>query len=698
MDTTDFLIPTSIPDMDTPRRGNSRVMRDRSISSRERSGVRKSRRKSSAFPKTEWEIMDIERDRMQTPKTSRRIAEKHAELEVEHNWLLKEEEDRIKEKLAQATIKLTICLPDNDPLDSINQRLEEIQSMVKPRAKIPDFLTDLSSEQLGKIMTVSVDDVEERREKRRKASKVIDMFRHAIQMILMINKTAIPKKRYHFQDASQPKNVEDDEIASASRSSLSNEVQMGLSSSPEHRTSKDLKRITWVLRATRAYKHLFPDELEKDLAQIVAYERYDDNRLIASQDKAPERFYFVLNGRIQKLREYQLSSGCVDKSMGFINKGMTSSTEQLIKQFPREYHLVAKGPVEVLILHREDFMRLKITTHGPPIEFLRTIELFSEFPCEKVVSRPDSIEFKYYGQNTIIAKDAFDTPWIHIVKSGHVKVVRVQYVVDVTNDSIFEGQTTEELGCGRAFSHASAMLGVIAKQRELKALKEDEGEEDDVRFFKYEIKPSKQSIHRKTPRTEIHKKTSQEKVKLPEISVQEIKEDSQSPLSSSRSLTLPPIVKATMSTPRVGDGFHAHGTFLTREKTEVDPLLSSRSRKKEQTHRRAYLQLDVLSQGDIFGLETLDSPQVNPVINEGPAVSLMSDGAEVIKINKRFFLQHAQYNTMLKVETLQREFLTTEEVKSILYDQETWTQYKHLLMQKLISNLSPRKSHVTTSC
>ncbi|ESO95946.1 hypothetical protein LOTGIDRAFT_176641, partial [Lottia gigantea] len=110
---------------------------------------------------------------------------------------------------------------------------------------------------------------------------------------------------------------------------------------------------------------------------------------------------------------------------------------------------------------------------------------------------------------------------------GHVKVVRVQYVVDVTNDSIFEGQTTEELGCGRAFSHASAMLGVIAKQRELKALKEDEGEEDDVRFFKYEIKPSKQSIHRKTPRTEIHKKTSQEKVKLPEISVQEIKEDSQ---------------------------------------------------------------------------------------------------------------------------------------------------------------------------
>lgn len=30
----------------------------------------------------------------------------------------------------------------------------------------------------------------------------------------------------------------------------------------------------------------------------------------------------------------------------------------------------------------------------------------------------------------------------------------------------------------------------------------------------------------------------------------------------------------------------------------------------------------------------------------------VSDGAELIKINKRFFMQHAQNNTMLRVETM----------------------------------------------
>lgn len=36
----------------------------------------------------------------------------------------------------------------------------------------------------------------------------------------------------------------------------------------------------------------------------------------------------------------------------------------------------------------------------------------------------------------------------------------------------------------------------------------------------------------------------------------------------------------------------------------------------------------------------------------------VSDGAELIKINKRFFMQHAQNNTMLRVETMVRSSLS----------------------------------------
>ena len=40
------------------------------------------------------------------------------------------------------------------------------------------------------------------------------------------------------------------------------------------------------------------------------------------------------------------------------------------------------------------------------------------------------------------------------------------------------------------------------------------------------------------------------------------------------------------------------------------------------------------------------------VINGPCFMRQVSDGAEVIKISKRFFLQHAQNNTMLRVETM----------------------------------------------
>ncbi|XP_050416600.1 uncharacterized protein LOC126830283 [Patella vulgata] len=416
-------------------------------------------------------------------------------------------------------------------------------------------------------------------------------------------------------------------------------------------------------------------------------------------------FYYVLNGRIQKLREYQLTSGCVNKCMGYLNKGMTSNTDDLIKNRPREYHLVAKGPVEVLILHREDFMRLQNTTHGPPVDFLKTVDLFSEFPCEEFLSHPDAIEYRYYGQNKIIAKDALDTPWIHVIKSGEVKVVRIQYVIDVSNDSIFEGQTTEELGCGRSFSHASAMLGVLAKQRQLKlqTLKENEQECDisesqetqNMKMVHKKVLPPCREILPDIPQICVQGEITLPNIRRHNKDVQAMDDsiDISGKISRSKSVSLPPIVQASIVAPRVGEGFHPHGTFLTREKTDNDVVYSKGNRKKEQTHRRAYLQLDTLSAGDIFGLETLETS--NDIFNEGPAVSLMSDGAEVVKISKRFFLQHAQNNTILKVETMQRQFLTTEEVKSILYDQETWTQYKQILMQRLTTALSPRKSHVS---
>ncbi|XP_071087444.1 uncharacterized protein [Haliotis cracherodii] len=676
-----------------------------------------------------------------TAEGGRRRAERAAEFEVEHNWMLKEAEERQYKKFDSLKRRVAIYLPDEDPIENINHRLAEIQAMVKPRAEMSSFIKDLDPQQMERILKVTNTDAQKIREERRKGWRPVDRLAYAVNMVGLIARSAVPRRR-HFNDKDpevstsvlrrmRRKQGTNGQPKTAFKSSLSFDMQLALTTQPEYRSNYHLKRVSWVLRATKAFKHLFPSEMERELARVVAYERYDDNRHLAYQGRAPERFYYILSGRIQRLREYRLTSGCINKSMGFLSKGMTSNPEDVEGTFPSEFHLVAKGPVEVLMLHRDDFIRLQHTTQSPPIDFLWSLDLFKEFPCDQFLHNHDAIEFTYYGQNRVIAKDAHNSPWIYVIKSGNVKVVRVQFVVDVRNDTMFASQNTEELGCGRAFSHASDMLGLLAKQRKLKG-QSDINLPELMKRRKLNGRLSAGSL---TDRSHNRKKSKSTTFMEKEAPAAEPEHVTSSPTSacptpgsttpsttpggqrspgssptdspekkSKDHFQLPPIVvthptpkqpgtnprgSATLakSTPGVADHMTPHGTFLTREKTEFDAGLSPR-RKKDLIQRRAYLQLDTLSPGDVFGLENLDPPPL--AYMEGPAISLVSDGAEVVKISKRFFLQFAQNNTMLRVETMQREYITTDEAKDVLYNKETWRQYKSVLMERLVGSVTSR--------
>ncbi|XP_076446114.1 uncharacterized protein LOC143283723 isoform X3 [Babylonia areolata] len=686
---------------------------------------------------------------------------------------------RALKKLKKIKIGDHLLKQDDDPLEGISNRLEEVQAMVKPKCEFSTFLEDLSAEQRERVLRVANKDMDNLIRERRHNWKAKDIIRNTFRMVYLMVCQCHPGRRYFYP--------EDPEAGPAVmrrqrkiyghgkqpvKSSLSDDMQLSLTMNPDYRSHYDLKRVLWVLRATKAFKHLFPTEMEKEVAKVVGYERYDDNRHIARQGRSGERFYYVLSGRIHLLKEYRLTTGCVNKSMGYMNKGMTSDPEELEQGWFRECHMVTKGPVEVLILHKDDFIRLQHTVQGPPVDFLWSIDLFKEFPCDHFLHNPDAIEFKYYGQNRIVARDINRTPWLHVVKSGIVKVVRVQYVFDVRNEKKFSAQSTEELGCGRSFSHAEAMLGLLAKQRKMKlAMSELSLPElfhhrsqvvaEDSRTGKRRksqiLQPSsgksltgsgssevpvitvEENEEGQITRTPAHSAKQKSDIVLPPIG-----KSSQEPsFSNSTSAKLrgsppsPPQDSATSSAKerasQTGDDtgreakvsvssagsrragsaaamqrmteaplLVAHGTFLTREKTEPEnhrhhpyppELVLGKKQKKDPLLRRAYLQLDLLKPGDVFpgvypkdlGLENLDPPPVP--VSEGPAISLVSDGAEVIKISKRFFLQHAQNNTMLRVETMQRSYLSTDEAKSVLYDKETWAQYKNILMQRLIDRL-----------
>ncbi|XP_035824877.1 uncharacterized protein LOC101847947, partial [Aplysia californica] len=119
-------------------------------------------------------------------ETPRSRAEKAAEFEVAHNWMLKEETERNARKFDRTKRKLTICLPDDDPLEGINNRLEEVQSMVKPKAELSGFIEDMDPEQRERIYRITNMDFHTVSKERRKNWKKSDFIKHAFRMVRMM--------------------------------------------------------------------------------------------------------------------------------------------------------------------------------------------------------------------------------------------------------------------------------------------------------------------------------------------------------------------------------------------------------------------------------------------------------------------------------------------------------------------------------
>ncbi|XP_059147580.1 uncharacterized protein LOC131935225 [Physella acuta] len=212
-------------------------------------------------------------------------------------------------------------------------------------------------------------------------------------------------------------------------------------------------------------------------------------------------------------------------------------------------------------------------------------------------------------QNKVITPDVDKTPWLHIVKSGQVKVVRCQYVADVRADSSpREGEATQ--GRSSSSTHAQAMLGNLTKQRRLRKRNNISLPELMRRHVPRGGRDGgKKSLSAApTPGYEVQvadphsggslRLRGESATVLPAITVSF--QDTEppppdKPSSANESLRLEtPMERLARQPQRV---------FLTREKTTAEPEVLPEKLRREKPVRATCVQLDVLRPGDIFGLE-----------------------------------------------------------------------------------------------
>ncbi|KAL3880115.1 hypothetical protein ACJMK2_032384, partial [Sinanodonta woodiana] len=152
------------------------------------------------------------------PVVSRENLDKAGTYLVEHDWMLKNRLEKDSKRLIRSHKKLRIPIPDDDPLDTIQNRLEEISLMVKSKAKRSNQLDTMDQEQRTRIMV------------RFSLSSFFILYLHVNEAETAPGALKRMKEKTDWENQN------------TSKSSLGMEMQLALSTQPEYRSPADLKR------------------------------------------------------------------------------------------------------------------------------------------------------------------------------------------------------------------------------------------------------------------------------------------------------------------------------------------------------------------------------------------------------------------------------------------------------------------------
>ncbi|XP_032237418.2 uncharacterized protein LOC5512175 isoform X2 [Nematostella vectensis] len=518
---------------------------------------------------------------------------------------------------------------------------------------------------------------------KRNARKPIEKFQWAARVVHVLVSSCMRWRRYKKTNEKpttsltraptkrKPSGIGFDSKTFKEKSKISEDIRAILTTVPRRRTLEQLKKVQRLCRTTRAF-NIFPLEREMDLARYVAYERYDNARVVACQDRLPERFYYVLSGRISKVCLYNLAAGVTKMSFGELMQGATTDPREIQENIPREHSLICKGSVEVLVLDREDFMDLMTTSpdQGLPTDFLRSIELFRSFPMEKFKEEMDSITTKYFARDSVIVKDSSDSPYFFILKSGRCKVVRQQDVLDV--------------------SKASKLPRIPMASKPPTRATPGKNPTSLLEFTKCHTACSKESFILDKLRAN---KAEREQGRVTE---EGIITDTPSPEAA----PLPPIKRKHDYTKELQGPCYEADIFkrtsemdLVRKATmeAMQPTKRSSDMTNTVPTRKALLQIAVLKPGDMFSLESMMPKVANKIsaeiIHDTPdpsaSVTLISEGAECVMINKRFFLQYAPTTTLIQFKALREQYTSVEQARKEIRNQQAWNLYKSDMVRTL---------------
>ncbi|OWF46625.1 Cyclic nucleotide-binding domain-containing protein 2 [Mizuhopecten yessoensis] len=436
---------------------------------------------------------------------------------------------------------------------------------------------------------------------------------------------------------------------------LSNEAKVILSMDPRDRTDDHLKVALLALNnAVEAFGE-FPITMQRSLVRVGWYECFEDKRVIIRQGHMADNFYFILSGTavVTILETDQDTKEQLVRTAALLGKGNSFGELALMHGAKRSATVTCKNSVELLAVGRDDFidifMPVEKDQEPEHIRFLRSVILLRGWPIVRLPYHdPKICCFTYFRRGLLLCKDSNTSEWVYVIKTGTCRV--------------------------------------------LKAL---------------------QTTRPNIPGLEPNPKKNQKPLKLPPITHSQSVSSSSTSLSSSIDWGSPRSPRISSNDGHIPKKFRKCTTetmanlFSKQSKEErlssadhkrrIDKVFerthantSRRGKERLPTHKdlesipssselnkqqdTVFVQIQKLGPKETYGLEQV----AFGMIGKTTSTILVSEGAECILINRKFFKQYLTDEEAKRIRHTLQPIPTEESLQQKLQDKTNWEAYKAL--------------------
>ncbi|XP_013391621.1 cyclic nucleotide-binding domain-containing protein 2-like [Lingula anatina] len=505
---------------------------------------------------------------------------------------------------------------------------------------------------------------------------------------------------------------------------LSTEAKRILTKRPEERTQEELTYATIALRSHKQVAD-YPLRMQRKLAQYGVLESYESKRVIVRQGHPPQGFYFILFGTC--IVAIFAPGSEKAKTVAYLSRGESFGELSIISRDKRQSTIITKNYVELLCISATVYEQIFMVGGAKNIndpdhnDFIRSIDCLDGWPIERLQLDPKLFVFSFFKRGGVIVRDSNYSDWIIIVKSGSVQVLKKlvqvnpqvdiktgrlipQKIVDKTygytcfqvNQSEYERYLTDneiELPspCGGEDADDVPIADVIAEVEASNSFSPSTGahHRDLSTYRRTQSAFSQAPVMLQTPASiKRNVKSANDKAAKVTQSLLQRRPRLANKLSAhnKKQKSVPEQVPVKTAPDDADDDLEPG--FVNQKRTLFDDLDSAY---KEREHivteadlNPQFVQVQTLTKGSVFGL-------ANIVFDDQPSLCIVSNGAECIMINKKFYLEHCPDALMRRLRTTVSPFPSDDEMQKNLKERVNWDVYRQARLNHVVFDIQQLK-------